>query len=67
MEITSYLKAGYPTLYIVTQEPERAIASIRPEGWQTLCWDCQEESRNRNPAGVWKMLRIRSLRSSGCL
>ena len=41
MEITSYLKAGYPTLYIVTQEPERAIASIRPEGWQTLCWDCQ--------------------------
>ena len=41
MEITSYLKAGYPALYIVTQEPERAIASIRPEGWQTLSWDCQ--------------------------
>ena len=41
MEITSYLKAGYPALYIVTQEPERAIASISPEGWQTLSWDCQ--------------------------
>ena len=41
MEITSYLKAGYPALYIVTQEPERAIVSVSPEGWQTLSWDCQ--------------------------
>jgi len=40
MEITSYLKAGYPTLYIVTQEPERAIRSVSAEGWHFYSWDC---------------------------
>ncbi len=41
MDISSYLKAGYPALYIVTLEPDRAIGSIRPEGWRTFSWDCQ--------------------------
>ncbi|RJP85381.1 MAG: AAA family ATPase [Desulfobacteraceae bacterium] len=40
MEITPYLKAGYPALFISTLEPHRAIESIRPDGWKTLKWDC---------------------------
>ena len=40
MDITKYLKAGYPALAIETGEPERALSSIRPEGWRTCSWDC---------------------------
>jgi len=40
MDITNYLKAGYPALYIATNEPERAINTIRPQGWRTFSWDC---------------------------
>ena len=40
MEITNYLKAGYPVLYIVTQEPERAARSIQAQGWKIFSWDC---------------------------
>jgi len=40
MDIIDYLKAGYPTLYIITQEPDRAINTIRPEKWQSFSWDC---------------------------
>ena len=40
MDLTNYLKAGYPTLYITTQEPERATRSISANGWKTFSWDC---------------------------
>jgi len=40
MDLTNYLKAGYPTLYLVTQEPERATKSIQAQGWQCYSWDC---------------------------
>ena len=40
MDISSYLKAGYPVLYVVTQEQDRAAQSINAEGWQSFCWDC---------------------------
>ena len=40
MDLTKYLKAGYPALYIVTHEPERATASIETGDFEKLCWDC---------------------------
>jgi len=40
MDITHYLKAGYPALYVVTQEPDRATKSITAEGWSAYSWDC---------------------------
>ena len=40
MEITPYLKAGYPALFISTIEPHRAIETIHPDGWKTHKWDC---------------------------
>ena len=41
MNLSNYLKAGYPGLYIETHEPLRAIATIRTEGWRAHSWDCQ--------------------------
>ena len=40
MDISNYLKAGYPMLYIETSEPLRAIASLEAETWKSYCWDC---------------------------
>jgi len=40
MEITSYLKAGYPALFIVTEEPLRAITTLNTERWACFSWDC---------------------------
>ena len=41
MDLSNYLKAGYPGLYIETREPLRAIAAIRTEGWRAHSWDCR--------------------------
>jgi hypothetical protein len=41
MDLSNYLKAGYPGLYIETHEPLRAIASLRTDNWQSYSWDCQ--------------------------
>ena len=40
MDISNYLKAGYPALYIVTREPLRATATLNIDGWQSFSWDC---------------------------
>lgn len=40
MDITSYLKAGYPAICINTQEPDRTIKSVTAQGWKTYSWDC---------------------------
>jgi hypothetical protein len=40
MDITKYLKAGYPLIYVCTQEAERAIRSVKATGWKTYSWDC---------------------------
>ena len=40
MNLAKYLKAGYPALYIVTHEPERATTSIETGDFEKLCWDC---------------------------
>lgn len=40
--IQNYLKAGYPALYIVTQDIYRAQRKLPEEfaGWRVLFWDC---------------------------
>jgi hypothetical protein len=40
MDISNYLKAGYPALYIETLEPLRAITSLKTDTWESYCWDC---------------------------
>ena len=40
MDITNYLKAGYPALVIATLEPLRAIVSVETGTWQAFTWDC---------------------------
>ena len=40
MDISNYLKAGYPCLYISTHEPLRATVSIKAKGWISFSWDC---------------------------
>ena len=40
MNITNYMKAGYPALAINTQEPYRAINTIHAEGWASFSWNC---------------------------
>jgi len=38
--ISDYLKAGYPALCILTQEPDRAEEILPCEGVQFYAWDC---------------------------
>jgi len=52
MNITPYLKAGYPALHINTLEPHRAIDSIHPEGWAACSWDCLQGIRDTR-TGQW--------------
>ena len=40
MDITNFLKAGYPAIYVVTQETERAVRSINAQNWKVFSWDC---------------------------
>ena len=40
MDITDYVKAGYPALAVNTQEPYRAINAIHADGWKVASWDC---------------------------
>lgn len=41
MDLSNYLKAGYPAFYIETHEPLRAINSIHTDNWRSYTWDCQ--------------------------
>ena len=38
--IGDYLKAGYPMLCVLTQEPHRAETVLRCGGWKYYLWDC---------------------------
>jgi predicted DNA-binding transcriptional regulator YafY len=40
MDITSYVKAGYPLIYVCAQEADRATRSIKADGWKTYSWGC---------------------------
>ena len=43
--LKDYLKAGYPTLCILTQEPHRAEQVLSCEGWRFVIWDCMQGIR----------------------
>jgi len=38
--IHDYLKAGYPAILLLTQEPHRAENALACEGWNFVSWDC---------------------------
>ncbi len=38
--IQEFLKAGYPALVVLTQEPVRAEELLVCEGWRFFAWDC---------------------------
>ncbi|MBF0121526.1 MAG: AAA family ATPase, partial [Desulfobacterales bacterium] len=40
--IHDYLKAGYPALCVLTQEPNRAEQILHCEGWKFFSWNCLE-------------------------
>ena len=44
--IHDYLKAGYPALCVLTQEPHRAEQSLPCEGWRFVIWDCLQGIRD---------------------
>jgi len=44
--IKEYLKAGYPALCLLTQEPQRAEEMLPCEGWRFYAWDCIQGIRD---------------------
>ncbi|MCK8600090.1 AAA family ATPase [Desulfoferrobacter suflitae] len=38
--LQDYLRAGYPAILLLTQEPHRAEGVLPCEGWAFLSWDC---------------------------
>jgi AAA+ superfamily predicted ATPase len=38
--LKDYLRAGYPAICLLTQEPHRAESVLPCEGWTFLSWDC---------------------------
>jgi AAA+ superfamily predicted ATPase len=51
--IQDYLKAGYPALCVLTQEPHRAEESIICDSWRFVAWDCITGIRD---AGTTKVI-----------
>ena len=54
MDISNYLKAGYPAIHIVTLEPLRAISSIKTDKWQAYSWDCLRGITDRGTGKVFE-------------
>jgi len=44
--IKEYLKAGYPALCLLTQEPQRAEQKLPCDGWRFFAWDCIQGIRD---------------------
>ncbi|GKT09104.1 AAA family ATPase [Desulforhabdus sp. TSK] len=43
--IKDYLRAGYPAICLLTQEPHRAETVLPCEGWSFTAWDCLQGFR----------------------
>ena len=52
MDITNYLKAGYPALFVATEEPLRAIASLNTDKWKSYSWDCMRGITDRRSGRI---------------
>lgn len=44
--IQEYLRAGYPALCLLTQEPQRAETMLPCPGWRFYAWDCIQGIRD---------------------
>ena len=55
--IKDYLKAGYPTLCILTQEPHRAEKAIICDGWRFVVWDCINGIRETGTSKIIEEVR----------
>ena len=38
--LSPYLRAGYPAICLLTQEPHRAEQAVICDGWHFYSWDC---------------------------
>ena len=52
MDITNYLKAGYPALSIVTEEPLRVITTLNTDNWKSFSWDCMRGITERESGRI---------------
>jgi len=52
MDLSKYLKAGYPGLYIETNEPLRAISTLKTENWQSFSWNCLQGIAERETGRI---------------
>jgi hypothetical protein len=43
--LSPYLRAGYPAICLLTQEPHRAEQTIICDGWKFFAWDCLQGFR----------------------
>jgi len=55
--IRDYLKAGYPAILVLTQEPHRAESTLITEGWQCYAWDCLQGIRHAGKPQVIDEIR----------
>ena len=55
--IKDYLKAGYPALCVLTQEPHRAEQAIICNGWRFVVWDCIQGIRETETSKIIEEVR----------
>jgi hypothetical protein len=55
--IRDYLKAGYPAILVLTQEPHRAENALITDGWQFYAWDCLQGIRQAGKPQVVDEIR----------
>jgi len=55
--IKDYLKAGYPALCILTQEPHRVEQILPCEGWRFAVWDCIKGIREAGSSQILEEIK----------
>lgn len=55
--LKDYLKAGFPALCVLTQEPHRAEQVLPCEGWKFFAWDCLKGIREAESQRIIEEIR----------
>jgi hypothetical protein len=55
--LKNYLKAGYPALCVLTQEPHRAEQVLPCEGWKFYIWDCLRGIKEAGTTRIMEEIR----------
>lgn len=50
--LSPYLRAGYPAICLLTQEPHRAEQAVACDGWNFVAWDCLRGFREADKSQV---------------